>query len=71
MEVEVELGLEPRDVGWRLAGQAGLDGQVQQDRQVGREAVRRDVGKRPERIERDTRRRTPGRRGSNRRTARR
>ena len=42
MEGEVELGLEAGDVVRRLARQADLDRQVEQDRQVGPQAVGRE-----------------------------
>ena len=53
VEGEVELGLEARDVAGRLARQADLDRQVEQDRQVGREAVGRGRLERAQRLERD------------------
>ena len=55
MEGEVEFGLEPGHVAGRLAGQAGLDRQVEQDRQVGPEAVGRELLERAELVERDAR----------------
>lgn len=43
MECDVEAGLEPGSIIGRLARKADLDRQVEQDRQVGLEAARRDL----------------------------
>ena len=60
MEGEIELGLEPGHIARRLAGEAGLDGKVQQDRQVRRETTRGGRLQRPKVVERDAGRRIPG-----------
>ena len=71
MEGEVELGLEAGDVAGRLARQPDLDRQVEQDRQVRREAAGRGVREGAQVGRAARRRRSPGRPASSRRTGRR